>query len=41
MKAIAVTPARKKVGIIDHPEPKISKPTEVKLHMLEASYNFV
>jgi len=36
MKAIAVTPGNKTVGIIDQPEPKISSPTDVKLRMLEA-----
>jgi threonine dehydrogenase-like Zn-dependent dehydrogenase len=36
MKAIAVTPAKRSVGIIDQPEPKISSPTDVKLRMLEA-----
>lgn len=36
MKAIAVTPSKRSVGIIDQPEPKISSPTDVKLRMLEA-----
>src|SRR5206468_7027442 len=36
MKAIAVTPSRKEIGIIDQPEPKISSPTGVKLRMIEA-----
>ena len=36
MKAIAVTPGKKSVGIIDQPEPKISSPTDVKLRMIEA-----
>ena len=36
MKAIAVTPGRKSLGIIDQQEPKISSPTDVKLRMLEA-----
>jgi glucose 1-dehydrogenase len=36
MKAIAVTPAKRTVEIIDQPEPKISSPTDVKLRMLEA-----
>ena len=36
MKAIAVTPATKSLGIIDLPEPEISSPTDVKLRMLEA-----
>ena len=36
MKAIAVAPKRRELGIIDQPEPKISSPTDVKLRMLEA-----
>jgi threonine dehydrogenase-like Zn-dependent dehydrogenase len=36
MRAIAVTPARKEVSIIDRPEPKIVTPSDVKLRMLEA-----
>ena len=36
MKAIAVTPGNRTVGIIDQPEPGISSPTDVKLRMLEA-----
>src|SRR5262245_40891916 len=36
MKAIAVTPESKEVGIINQPEPHISSPTDVKLRMLEA-----
>jgi threonine dehydrogenase-like Zn-dependent dehydrogenase len=36
MKAIAVTPKRKEIGIIDQPEPRISSPGDVKLRMLEA-----
>ncbi len=36
MKAIAVAPQRREVGLIDYPEPKISSPTDVKLRMLEA-----
>jgi threonine dehydrogenase-like Zn-dependent dehydrogenase len=36
MKAIAVTPSNKSVGIIDQPEPRISTPTDVKLRMIEA-----
>jgi threonine dehydrogenase-like Zn-dependent dehydrogenase len=36
MRAIAVTPSAKRVGIIDQPEPRISSPTEVKLRMIEA-----
>lgn len=36
MKAIAVAPASREVGIVQHKEPDISSPTEVKLRMLEA-----
>src|SRR5947208_15050147 len=36
MKAIAVTPSKKEIGIIDQPEPKISSPNDVKLRMIEA-----
>jgi len=36
MKAVAVTPGKKSVGIIDQPEPRISSPTDVKLRMIEA-----
>src|ERR1044072_3146061 len=36
MRAIAVTPADKKIGIIELPEPVISSPTDVKLRMIEA-----
>ena len=36
MRAIAVTPLTKQVSVIDQPEPKISRPTEVKLRMIEA-----
>jgi glucose 1-dehydrogenase len=35
MKAIAVVPEGRKVELIDHDEPRISAPTEVKLRMLE------
>lgn len=35
MKAIAVFPKTKKVALIDHPEPQIESPTQVKLKMLE------
>jgi threonine dehydrogenase-like Zn-dependent dehydrogenase len=34
MKAIAVFPARKEVKMIDHPEPKIVRPDEVKIKIL-------
>ncbi len=36
MKAVAVTPGKKSVGIIDQPEPRLSSPTDVKLRMIEA-----
>ncbi|HEY5542643.1 MAG TPA: glucose 1-dehydrogenase [Candidatus Binatia bacterium] len=36
MRAIAVTPSTKQVSIIDRPEPGISRPTDVKLRMIEA-----
>src|ERR687897_609789 len=36
MRAIAVLPSSKQVSVIDQPEPKISRPTEVKLRMIEA-----
>jgi glucose 1-dehydrogenase len=36
MQAIAVMPSSKQISIIDQPEPSISKPTDVKLRMLEA-----
>jgi glucose 1-dehydrogenase len=35
MKAIAVEPDKKQIRIVEHPEPKISAPTEVKLRMIE------
>jgi glucose 1-dehydrogenase len=36
MKAIAVTPGARQVGIVNQAEPKIYSPTEVKLRMIEA-----
>ena len=36
MKAIAVTPATKQLGLINLPEPGLISPTDVKLRMLEA-----
>ena len=36
MRAIAVMPSSKQISIIDQPEPKICRPTEVKLRMIEA-----
>src|SRR5882724_7110620 len=35
MKAIAVFPDKHEIRLIDHPEPKISKPTDVKLRVIE------
>jgi len=35
MKAIAVTPSRRRVDIVDHPEPQICEPRQVKLRMLD------
>lgn len=35
MKAIAVYPAGRRVELIDHPEPSVESPSEVKLRMLE------
>lgn len=35
MRALAVFPARRESRVIDHPEPRISGPTEVRLRMLE------
>ena len=36
MRAIAVIPSSKQVRIVHQPEPNISRPTEVKLRMIEA-----
>jgi threonine dehydrogenase-like Zn-dependent dehydrogenase len=36
MRAIAVTPGKKEVSIINQPEPNLSSPFDVKLRMLEA-----
>jgi len=36
MKAIAVTPDSRSISLIDHPTPRLSSPTDVKLRMLEA-----
>ena len=36
MRAIAVTPSCKQLGIIDVREPHIGSPNEVKLRMIEA-----
>ncbi len=35
MKAVAVYPADRRFGVIDHPEPALGSPTEVKLRMLD------
>ena len=34
MKAIAVFPKTREVKLIDHPEPQIVRPTDVKIKML-------
>ena len=36
MKAIAVYPSKREVGIVNHEEPKLTRPNQVKLQMLEA-----
>jgi threonine dehydrogenase-like Zn-dependent dehydrogenase len=36
MRAIAVIPSSKQVSLIDHPEPELTRPTDVKLRMIEA-----
>jgi threonine dehydrogenase-like Zn-dependent dehydrogenase len=35
MKAVGVFPAKKQVGVIDHPEPRIEKSSQVKLRMVD------
>jgi threonine dehydrogenase-like Zn-dependent dehydrogenase len=35
MKAIAVTPAKRRVDLIDHPEPELAGPQQVKLRILD------
>jgi threonine dehydrogenase-like Zn-dependent dehydrogenase len=35
VKAAAVFPAERRFGVIDHPEPRVTTPTEVKLRMLD------
>lgn len=35
MRAVAVFPERRQVGLIDHPEPRIFSPEEVKIRVLE------
>jgi glucose 1-dehydrogenase len=35
MKAIAVFPGTHEIRLIDHPEPELSKPTDVKLRMID------
>ena len=35
MKAVAVFPARRAVQLVDHPEPDIESPTQVKVRMLD------
>jgi threonine dehydrogenase-like Zn-dependent dehydrogenase len=35
MKAVAVFPGARRISVIDHPEPSLNSPTEVKLRMLD------
>jgi hypothetical protein len=35
VKAVAVFPSERRFAVIDHPEPTIASPTEVKLRMLD------
>jgi len=35
MKAVAVFPADRRFDVIDHPEPSLSSPMQVKMRMLE------
>ncbi len=35
MRAVAVFPEQRRVALVEHPEPRISSPTEVKVRMLE------
>lgn len=35
MKALAVFPAQRKAQLVDHPEPKLASPTDVKVRMLD------
>ena len=35
MKAVAVTPSRREVGLVEHEEPQIVSPTDVKLRVLD------
>ena len=35
MKALAVFPGEKAIRLVDCPEPKVARPSEVKLRMLE------
>ena len=35
MKALAVFPADRRFSVIDHPEPSLTGPSEVKLRMLD------
>jgi threonine dehydrogenase-like Zn-dependent dehydrogenase len=35
MRAVAVFPAQRQVRLVEHPEPAVASPTEVKLRMLE------
>ncbi len=35
MRAVAVFPKARELKLIDHPEPRMTQPTQVKLRMLE------
>ncbi len=35
MKAVAVFPKTRRVEVVEHPEPRVTRPTEVRLRMLE------
>jgi threonine dehydrogenase-like Zn-dependent dehydrogenase len=35
MRAIAVFPKERAVRLVDHPEPRLAAPTQVKVRMLE------
>ena len=35
MKAFAVFPAKRETGLVDHPEPKLTSPTEAKMRVLD------
>ncbi|MBZ5609922.1 MAG: glucose 1-dehydrogenase [Acidobacteriia bacterium] len=35
MKAVAVFPSRREIRVVDHPEPKLTSPTEARMRVLE------